>query len=139
MSDNKRKKLLALLGIVVLAGVGWFGMRSRDATYREQGEWHDRAETTRQEKKMPARGAIVIPAAGYPRVCMDTEDGLGEILLWMGKDNHEAALVLAKHGGVILGASDELKLLGTDWGGNARVRVMATDRECYVVRQLLMR
>jgi hypothetical protein len=95
---------------------------------------------TSRESSRPSGpvGAIVKPNAAYvPAICMDTDEGLSEALKWAGrKDIGEIFRVMGRLGGQFVNEADQLKILDTGFL-KTKVRVLRTDRECYVVSEVV--
>lgn len=126
LKTEKASKDLASAGIgcLILIVVGGLAF----ALWPRQKPW--------EAKPRPERGAVIAIKPGYPPLCMDTKEGLDEATKWYGVDRGEVLRAMLKHGGEILAPGARIKLL--DPGIlRARVRVLESERECWVVQELV--
>ena len=95
-------------------------------------------EHPKREPQRPKRGAIVSPNAGYLPICVDSRDGLDEAIGWqLAHDTGEIMRTVLKYGGQAVGIEDKMKVLDPGLG-MTKVRIISTDRECYVVSELTL-
>jgi hypothetical protein len=137
--EQAKRKLTpgCLIGSVLLLAAFIFLTRSSFSprTYRQDDRLPGEPRTA---ARPPELGDIITPRPGYPPICLDTKDGLDEAMQWWSKDREEVARAIIKHGGQILKPDQRIKIL--DFGLiRAKVRVLSTDRECWVVRELIDR
>ena len=120
--------LVALVTFLMLIGV--FSDGDRPA---------NKNAATPARKDYPKRGDIVTPNPGYLRACMNTKEGLSELIRWQNAgDAQEMALTMARMGGQVFEATDQLKVLDPVAGfGVSKIRVVSTERECYCLIELV--
>ena len=64
-----------------------------------------------------------------------TEEGFDNVSKWLArKDTNEASRALLKDGGSFVSAGQDLKILDTGLM-KSKVRIISTDRECWIVRE----
>ena len=136
MADDKKagvgKGCLVVVGLILLLGL--VGTLVKDDT-------PESANTASEQRgtNYPVRGDVVTPNPGYLRACMDSKDGLSELIQWqIAGDTQEMALAMARMGGQVISPNDELKVLDPHAGwGVSKIRVGSTGRECYCTLELV--